>query len=213
MHIYSSTKVLPYVYICTHKNTRRFYIGARYAKNLKLPSHLDFPNYKTSSPRIKENFKDYSWYIVAEFYNSSDAYDFEQQLIHQEWDNSLLMNESCFYKKKQFRCTELSETHKQSISKAQSGKIISEYTKEKLRTARVKQITTDATREKISKSLIGNSRSKKPRSAETKQKIKDSLANTYLSTPKVLGMLGKQHSEETRAKMRASHMIRKNKNN
>jgi len=39
--IYSSEKILPYVYLCTHKENGTFYIGSRTSNKLNLPSHKD----------------------------------------------------------------------------------------------------------------------------------------------------------------------------
>jgi len=207
MNTYPSTRAMPYVYKCVNRHTQEFYIG--YRETNTLPSHLDFSFYKTSSPIVYNNFDDYDWTIVAEFFNGDDAYDIEQQLIFENWSNPLLLNQSCFYGKKRFKCKSISNKHKQSISNAQTGKVLSNETKQKIRLKRSLQITTNETKEKISKSLVGNSRSKTPRSEETKQKIKESLAKTYQTTPKVLGMLGKTHSEETKEKMRLAHQRRK----
>ena len=94
MTIYTSTKAVPYVYICTHKETNQFYIGYR-ERNVKLniPSHLDLPEYKTSSKVVHPDFHDYTWTIVAEFFDPSHAYTFEQQMIFDNWDNPLLLNQ------------------------------------------------------------------------------------------------------------------------
>lgn len=120
MNIYS-TKSMPYVYMCTHKETRKFYIGYRCANlNHNRPSHLDFPKYKSSCQEIKNNFNNYNWIILAEFFNSDSAYDYEQFLIYSNWSDPLLMNKSCFYLKNRFKSSPLSETHKKAISKAQS---------------------------------------------------------------------------------------------
>lgn len=120
MNIYSS-KSMPYVYMCIHKETKKFYIGYRCANTIhNRPSHLDLPKYKSSNPEIKKNFNEYDWFIVAEFFHSDSAYDYEQQLIHDNWYNPLLMNKSCFYLKKRFKPTVLTEDHKRAISIAQS---------------------------------------------------------------------------------------------
>ena len=93
MTIYSSDKAVPYVYICTHKDTNQFYIGYR-EKNVKLnrPSHLDLPEYKTSSTKVRPDWSNYTWTIVAEFFDPSHAHTFEQQLICDNWKNPLLLN-------------------------------------------------------------------------------------------------------------------------
>jgi hypothetical protein len=59
---------------------------------LNIPSHLDLPEYKTSSKIVNPDFHDYTWTIVAEFFDPSHAYTFEQQLIYDNWNNPLLLN-------------------------------------------------------------------------------------------------------------------------
>jgi hypothetical protein len=91
-----STKILPYVYILTHKRTGHFYIGYR-EKNIKLkiPSSEDLGvKYFTSCPKIKKsNFHEYNVNIIAEFFQPIDAFDYEQFLIKESWNNPLLINE------------------------------------------------------------------------------------------------------------------------
>ena len=126
MNIYQSTEVRPYVYICTHKITDEFYIGSRcYNIKLNVVSHLDFPNYKTSSKTVKSNFDDYNWIIFAEFFNDKDAYDCEQQLIFENWNNPLLLNKMCHYGKNRFKpivAYQHTEETKAKISAANKGK-------------------------------------------------------------------------------------------
>ena len=100
MTIYKSTKACPYVYICTHKETGQFYIGYREVN--KVTSDTDLPIYKTSSKIVKPNFHEYNWFIIAEFFDGNDAYDFEQKLIHDNWNNPKLINKSCYYLKNRF---------------------------------------------------------------------------------------------------------------
>ena len=96
MNIYTSDIPKPYVYICIHKITEKIYIGYReYNVKLKLTSDIDFPLYRTSSKIVNPNFNDYYWYIVAEFNNGNDAYEVEQQLIFEHWNNPLLINQYC----------------------------------------------------------------------------------------------------------------------
>lgn len=102
MNIYNSTKVLPYVYICVHKETEQFYIG--YREDNKVPSSEDLPKYKTSSKIVKDNFDNYTWQIIAEFFTGNDAYDFEQSLIFENWNDPNILNKNCHYnKKKRFK--------------------------------------------------------------------------------------------------------------
>lgn len=80
MFIYSSTKVLPYVYMCTEKETGNFYIGYRYAN--KVPSTEDFgTNYFSSNEYVNQNFDKFEHHIVAEFFDRVAAYKFETKLI------------------------------------------------------------------------------------------------------------------------------------
>lgn len=96
MYIYSSEKVCAYVYRCVHRETGKFYIGYR-ESNLRLnrPSHIDLPKYKTSSKIVKSNFNDYEWFIIAEFEDGKYAFEYEQQLINDHWDDPLLINKRC----------------------------------------------------------------------------------------------------------------------
>jgi predicted RNA-binding Zn-ribbon protein involved in translation (DUF1610 family) len=103
MSIYESSKVHPYVYICTHKETGHFYIGYREVN--KVPSDIDLPKYRTSSKTVNPNFQNYYWSIIAEFFNGDDAYDFEQKLIYENWGNLKLINNSCYYLKKRFNAS------------------------------------------------------------------------------------------------------------
>ena len=116
---YSSTKAVPYVYVCIHRETNEFYIG--YRRSNKLPSNEDFPLYKTSSKLINPNFDEYNYFIIAEFFNSDDAYDFEQRLIYENWDNPLLLDKSCFFNKKRFRNTKGYKQKKKSFRSVESN--------------------------------------------------------------------------------------------
>ena len=79
-NIYTSTKVLPYVYVCKEKNSPYFYIGYRHANY--DPSTEDFgKKYFTSNDYVRENFDNFEHAIIAEFYKKEDAYAFESQLI------------------------------------------------------------------------------------------------------------------------------------
>ena len=139
MSIYSSSKAMPYVYICIHKVTNQFYIGYRGA-NLKhnRPSHLDLPKYKTSKKLIKQNFLEYDWVVVAEFFDIDSAYDYEQKLIFEHWSDPMLINESCYYGKHRFKSKAITAEHKQAISLAQSRPKTTEH------------------RQKLSEANIGN---------------------------------------------------------
>lgn len=126
--IYTSDKINPYVYILVHKITKEFYIGSRWTKLQKYPSHIDIFHYKTSSRKIKPIFDEFDVYILAEFYTETrydDVYDFEQFLINEHWGDPLLINKSnCYGNEKRFRTEyekqseEESKIHRERISKA-----------------------------------------------------------------------------------------------
>ena len=125
MNIYS-TKIYPYVYVCTHKITGHYYIGYRSANSVL--SDIDLPKYKTSSLIVKPDFENYNWQILAEFFDGDDAYDFEQQLISEHWNDPLLLNEQ----------------HRHQCNgrfKTKPGRIVSDETKEKIRSKRAPLIT------------------------------------------------------------------------
>lgn len=175
MSIYASTKAMPYVYICIHKESGHFYIGYR-VKNVKLniPSHLDFPKYKTSSNIVKSNFDNFTWIILAEFYDHDSAYDFEQFLIYEHWDNPLLINTNCHYGKKRFRVKSHSTETKQKISNAQKGRpgrVQTEEIKQKISKSLIGRIKSMEECKNISKGKMGRPRA--PMSEEAKQKISD----------------------------------------
>ena len=133
MTIYSSDPK-PYVYICTHKITGEFYIGYReYNVTLNKPGYLDLPEYKTSSARVNEIFEEFNWQIISEFETGDAAYDYEQKLIYDNWDNPLLLNKNCYYGKLRFRVHgPRSEDIKRKISNAHKGKPISTETRQKI---------------------------------------------------------------------------------
>lgn len=223
MNIYS-TKIYPYVYVCTHRITGHYYIGYRSA-NL-IPSDLDLPKYKTSSLIVKPNFENYSWQILAEFFNGDDAYDFEQQLISEHWADPLLLNEQhrhqCNGRFKTNPGRIVSDETKEKIRQANLGKKCSPETIEKRASKRRGKPTwnkgiktgpiSDEKKTKISQSTRGI-----PKSQETKDKIsatkKGSIPwnkgklgsqeawNKGLSNPTIAGDNNPAKREEVRAKI------------
>ena len=159
MSIYSSEKALPYVYICTHNITGDFYIGYREA-NIK-PSHLDLPEYKTSSTKVHSNFQNYNWTIVAEFFDGESAYDFEQELIHINWGNPNLLNENCHYGKSRFK-TNLkgvpkSDAHVEKLKIARRARLPpTDKTKYKIAIGNTGKIVPLEARQRIAKAKIGD---------------------------------------------------------
>jgi hypothetical protein len=94
-------KAHPYVYKCVHRETNQFYIGYRCAN--RFPANEDIGIiYKTSSKKIKAEPEKFIFTVIAEFFSPEDAYQFEQECIHESLGDPLLLNRSCFYNKKPF---------------------------------------------------------------------------------------------------------------
>lgn len=180
MSIYTSEKTLPYVYKVENIITGEFYIGYRMAN--KLPSNIDFPIYKTSSPKIKSSFSDFYWFILAEFQNADDAYNFEQLSIFEEWDNPLLLNKSCFHGKGKFNRNNTSpstetrlkvsksmlgvkntEQHNKNISISNTGKTRTPEQNKRNSDARKGKTASAETKAKMSNSHTGNPKSEQHR--------------------------------------------------
>ena len=88
-HIYKSTRVLPYVYMCKEKNGPNFYIGYRFANY--VPSTEDFgTHYFTSNEYVRNNFDQFEHTIIAEFFDKKDAYAFESALIKELRSDDLI---------------------------------------------------------------------------------------------------------------------------
>lgn len=201
--IYTSEKVLPYVYICIHKETGEFYIGYK-ESNIKnnIPSHLDLPQYKTSSMKVKPRFEEFDWVIVAEFFDGKYAYDFEQQLIFENFESNLILNESCYYGSvKRFRrAGPHSELSKQKMSDRAKSRI---YTKDHIERATNNLQKYRETHEHFYKG--------KCRDDETKNKISKSLTGRKFSQERLDALpdrngvnnnfFGKHHSNETKNKI------------
>lgn len=95
----TNKNIYPYVYRLDHPVTGEFYIGSRSANvKLKLPAHLDLGiKYKTSSKYVEPRFHEFNYIIVAEFFAASDAYDFEQELIHASLGLPRMLNRACHH--------------------------------------------------------------------------------------------------------------------
>lgn len=91
--IHKSYKTLSYVYILTHRETKEFYIGVRYAN--KVPSSEDLGIlYFTSSKTVFPIFHQFEKFIIAEFFNYTDALEFETGLIKENFKDPLCLNKS-----------------------------------------------------------------------------------------------------------------------
>jgi ssDNA-binding Zn-finger/Zn-ribbon topoisomerase 1 len=201
-----------------HIESRQFYIGYReYNVKLNTPSHVDLFNYRTSSTEVKPIFDQYDWYIIAEFWLGIDAYDFEQLLIFENWDNPLLLNYSCFHGKPRFR------REKDPWNKGKTGLYYhSEESKGIIREKRALQVITDEHRHNISLSLIGNTRalgklwtedtrktqeiarSNIPESTRIRASEARSKAMTQWHLTHDAGFLGGHHTDEAKEKQAAA---------
>lgn len=169
MSIYtvSSERPAPYVYKGIHPTTGEFYIGSRIAKSI-LCSHLDLQLYKTSSKDVKARFEEFEWIIVAEFFSSDAAYDFEQELIYQSWKEPGSLNKSCYYGKHRFRITGPHTTeHRIKIGKSNEGKIISPEQRENSSRVHKGKKLSQETRSKMSTTHTGMKHTE-----ESKQKMR-----------------------------------------
>lgn len=86
--------ILPYVYKLINKITNKFYFGYR-SKNVRLNLKAEEDigvKYLTSSKYIKNNFENFRVEILAEFFSANDAYDYEQELISQHFNDINCLN-------------------------------------------------------------------------------------------------------------------------
>ena len=82
---------LPYVYKVTHKETRQFYIGMRSANKVVAEQDLGI-FYFTSNKFIKNNFDYFEIEIIAYFQDQESAFNLENKLIEDSWNNPMLLN-------------------------------------------------------------------------------------------------------------------------
>ena len=187
-NIYTSEKALPYVYRLDNPTTGEIYIGYREAN--KLPSHLDLPEYRTSSEYVEPRFDEFNWTIVAEFFLGNDAYDHEQFSIFEEWENPLLMNGNCFYGKKRWKTGICSEETKLKMSNTRKGVPKSEETKSRM-SAASKGVPKPPEQSARMSALH------KGKTISVEQRAKNSAAHK-----------GSKRSNETKAKMSEAHKHR-----
>ena len=201
------------IYKLTHKDSGKVYIGQ--SKHLKriLNEHKRCENSedkKGSQSVVRRAIKKYSF----------DAFDFEIILYCQEGEymnmieTKLIQFYDCLVPKgynvrdggnKVF----MSEEGRKRISKANSGRIVSEETRLKLsesgKKAYLNNPRGDEWNQKLSIALTG-----KKKSEEHILKISERRKEFIKNNPdSVKNMLGKKHSDETKQKMRDAHMKRK----
>ena len=183
------TNICPYVYRLDHPITGEFYIGYRSAN--KVPGIFDLGHkYFTSSKQIKPRFHEFQITIIAECFNKDFAYDLEQQLIYEEWDNSLILNKHYSISKQHFKNSGNSDETRAKIGAGNKGKAISSETRAKLRYALTGRILSADHKDKMS--IAHKDIKKGPHSDETRAKIG-------------AGNKGKLCTDETKAKISAAN--------
>ena len=201
------------IYKLTHKDSGKVYIGQSKHLKRRLNEHKRCENSedkKGSQSVVRRAIKKYSF----------DAFDFEIILYCQEGEymnmieTKLIQFYDCLVPKgynvrdggnKVF----MSEEGRKRISKANSGRIVSEETRLKLsesgKKAYLNNPRGDEWNQKLSIALIG-----KKKSEEHILKISERRKEFIKNNPNsVKNMLGKKHSDETKQKMRDAHMKRK----
>jgi hypothetical protein len=168
-------------------------------------------------------FENFSWIILAEFFDGTDAYDFEQFLIDQNLNDKLILNQyvnKVHYSRwkrvgpmssESARKSAMARTgrkasleHRMKISESHKGKSFSEETKAKMSaSAKNRKPISDESRAKMSASRKGMN--KAPKSLEHKEKLSKAQSGKKLSieTREKLSQIGKGRkvSDQTRAKI------------
>jgi hypothetical protein len=170
----------------THKETGQFYFGFSANKKQKLPSHLDLGSrYFTSSKYVKNlGFDNFSWIILAEFFDAEAALLLERELISTHWKNPLLLNKNIGGEKWSTVGIECSDETKQKISKSNKGKILSEEHKAKLALASTGFKHSEETKEFCRQINLG------------KKRTEEELANMRKPRKNTKNMKNKIRSEE-----------------
>ena len=201
------------IYKLTNKESGKVYIGQSKHLKRRMNEHkrCEKSNDKKGSQSVvRRAIKKYSF----------DAFDFEIILYCQEgeymdmMETKLIQFYDCLVPKgynvrdggnKIF----MSEEGRKRVSKANSGRIVSEETRLKLSESGKEHYLnnprSDEWNQKLSIALTG-----KKKTDETKSKMSEHRKEFIKNNPdSVKNMLGKKHSDETKQKMRDAHMKRK----
>ena len=201
------------IYKLTHKDSGKIYIGQSKHLKRRLNEHRrceKSDDKKGSQSVVRRAIKKYSF----------DAFDFEIILYCQEgeymdiMETKLIQSYDCLVPKgynvrdggnKVF----MSEEGRKRVSKANSGRIVSEETRLKLSESGKEHYLnnprSDEWNQKLSIALTG-----KKKTDEAKSKMSEHRKEFIKNNPdSVKNMLGKKHSDETKQKMRDAHMKRK----
>ena len=201
------------IYKLTHKDSGKVYIGQSKHLKRRLNEHRrceKSDDKKGSQSVVRRAIKKYSF----------DAFDFEIILYCQEgeymnmMETKLIQFYDCLVPKgynvrdggnKVF----MSEEGRKRVSKANSGRIVSEETRLKLSESGKKAYLNNPRDDEWNQKLSIASTGKK-KSEEHKLKISECRKQFIKNNPdSIKKMLGKKHSDETKQKMRDAHMKRK----
>ena len=208
-----------FVYLWYDKKYKRFYLGRHWGT--KEDKYICSSNSMRDAYRRRP--EDFKRRIISYIYSSFDDLVIEEQ----KWLNKIKVNEcgkkyynvSLSASTPTMRNKKHSDETKEKMKSAALGRLVSEETKEKLRQSNIgKKYSSEVN----SKKGINNrdysdpiflekmSLAAKSRSMETRKKISEN--NKRLQLEGKIGMKGKTHSEETKAKMREA-AIKRNLNN
>ena len=140
----------PYVYRVDNPETGEFYIGSRFANKVSAVEDLG-RLYFTSSRYIKPRFNEFQYQVIAEFFDRDSAYDFEQKLINENWNDPKILNKSCQYGKKQWKNDggyKDSDTHRANKSAAMKKYYESDAARKKKREEQLKRYEKSEEHEK-----------------------------------------------------------------
>lgn len=150
---------MAYVYKVVDRVTGEYYIGFRSAHKV-APEFDLWVKYFTSSRIVKSKIDCFDPSIIEIFDSAQEAYDYEQLLIYENWEDPLMINKSCYHNKKAFKQSDhLSEDHKLNISKATKGRVFSDEHKQKLAKAKLGKPLSEETKKKMSEVRTGRSHS------------------------------------------------------
>jgi len=175
-----------YVYKITDPETKQFYIGSRQCEcEPKDDNYMG--SYKTWEP-INENRLEKE-IIKSDFKTREDAFDYEDELIQQYWNNPLNEN-----------------YHRPNGSFSMNGRKHSDETKNKIRKSHLGNKHIKSTKEKISKSvkkwieIHGNPMEGKHHSDETKKEHSIRMKKYYKNNKHP--WVGRTHKKSTLNKIR-----------
>ena len=144
--------MLPYVYICVHRETKEFYIG--YRSQNKLSPEQDLGNkYFTSSKIVKPRFHEFETKILSTFNDKVEAHTYEQNLIREHWGNPLLLNRALFPMIKHNGSEKQSDKAQKRMLENNPMKL--QANKDKARSRNLGKKHTEKTKQKMSKSRKG----------------------------------------------------------